>query len=201
LAHVRTDGGLHAPPEPVSSRPEWSHLPMQSKVIPGPFRRPAERGRPIDRALDAGLGFYLLLCCGLVGWFCFEFYQAMQPTRYPNLGISARELHSANETGDVPEFELTNKHEPDSAPRIASSSREPEVRTITEGASKPKMTSKIYHSDATADLKSKHAAQPRERDPMTAYGAQLFGNYRSGRSYQDPTWGSHQIPSGPQSRH
>jgi hypothetical protein len=139
----------------------------------------------------------------LLGWFAFEFYQILQPTRYPNPGVSALALPSTSGTGDVRElrvrdvqkFQIRNEAESGTATEVPSAI-EPNVKTVGEAVPQP---DKIDPSTAPAGSKHKRAEQPRERDPTTAYGAQPFvGNYRSWSSSRSS--GSYQIPSGPQSR-
>jgi hypothetical protein len=157
----------------------WSRLIM----IPAPFHRPVE------------LGSHVLMFCAWVGWYCFEFYQVMQPTWYPNNGAPAHELTSVIGIGDVRKFHIGTDAEPGSAAAIAPAS-EPEVKAIGEGAPQPKVTKKIDLTAATAGSKRKRVVQPRQRDPKVAYGSQSsFGNYRS---WGNQTWGSNGSWSGNQ---
>jgi hypothetical protein len=176
---------------------------MLSKVTPRRFSRPAAAGWRSD---NAGLGLYLFVCLALLGWFVFEFYQIMQPSRYPNPGVSALALPSTSGTGDVRELQIRdvqksqirNEAESGTATEVPSAI-EPDMKTIGEAVPQPDMTQKIDPSTAPAGSKHKRAEQPREHDPTMAYSAQPFvGNYRSWSSSRSS--GSYQIPSGPQSR-
>src|SRR5262249_25423346 len=120
---------------------------MSSKVVPGYSHRPAATRR--SSSLGAGLSFYLFVCCALVGGFALEFYQGMQPTRYPNPGVS---------------FRIQSEAEPSSAAAIPSVI-ESEMRTIGEAAPQPNMTKKIDHAATTVGVRRKPAAQPRAHDP------------------------------------
>jgi hypothetical protein len=129
----------------------------------------------------------------------------MQPTRYPNPGISANEFRFATGIGDARKFPIRNDAESSSA-AATPSAIEPEMRTIGEAAPQPNMTNKTDHATTTVGVRRKPAAQPREHDPTMAYGASpFFGNYRSWGSYQAwgsyRSWGNYQAPSGPQSKH
>src|SRR6516165_2212411 len=114
---------------------------MLSKVTPRRSSRPAAAGWRSD---DAGLGLYLFVCLVLLGWFAFEFYQILQPTRYPNPGVSALALPSTSGTGDVRElrvrdvqkFQIRNEAESGTATEVPSAI-EPNVKTVGEAVPQP----------------------------------------------------------------
>jgi len=146
---------------------------MQSKLVPGRFRRPAEARRSDDRALDAGLLIYACIYCAIVGCAAVGLYELLQPTRYPNPGVSAYTLPSRSMPVFTPPTEQQVKSED-----------EQEVKTEDQLAQNPD------RALAAASPKRTHPARPRRRDPTMDRGAQpMFGNYRPWNSYQ--AWGNY----------
>jgi hypothetical protein len=160
---------------------------MQSKLVVGRFRHPAEAQRLSDRALDAGLCIYPCIYLAQVGCFALGLYELMQPTRYPNLGASAYTLPSR------------------STPAFASAIV-PEAKTRGQVSLQADKARNSDHVTAAADSKRMHPVHPKGHDPMMDHGAQpVFGSYGPRSNYQAwgsyPSWRSYQTPSGPQSRH
>ena len=124
---------------------------MHSKFVSGHFRRHGLL-RLSGRALEAaGLASYFFIFCALVGLSAFALYQALQPTRYPNPGLPARELASSSGTGEVRAFQLRNDDKSSITPAFAPA-KEPEEKT-TEALPQPAKAKKIDH--ATTGVGSK----------------------------------------------
>ena len=187
---------------------------MLSKLMPGRNHRRADGWRSSDRALNAGLGLYVFICCALVGWFAFAFYQVMQPTQYANPGIGAYEPPSTASIGGVREVQSRSEADPGTA-AVVTGEIEPEAKTVGETTPKPEAAKKIDQAPGPAALKRRRVAQPRERDATAAYAYRPWGgnqswsnnqSWNSNRSWNNnQSWGSYrswdQPQSGPRSRH
>jgi hypothetical protein len=133
-------------------------------LVPRRFRRPAGAKRWSDRALGAGLAIYLCMCFAIVGCFAVGLYELLQPSQYPNPGVSA---YRPPTTGIL------------AAPAPIPVSIEPDV-TARADAAQPPTVKKSERATTPAPSKRTRPARSRERDPRTDYAAQpAFGSYRA----------------------
>src|SRR6516162_5140250 len=124
---------------------------MLSKHVPVRVHRPAKAWGSSESGLGAGLAFYLLLCCILVAGFVLEFIRVMQPTRYPNPGVSAHEPPSAAWADEVREFQMRQQAEPAGAAAVDAT--EPEAKTVSGAAPQSTTTKKTDQATGTAGPK------------------------------------------------
>ena len=107
----------------------------------------------------------------------------MQPTQYPNPGVSAYEPPPPTLLGD--RGIQVRSEAALSSTAAAPADIEPEPKTVGEAPPKADAAKKI----ATTGARRKRAPQPTERDASMAYGAQQsFGSYRPWGGYQP--WGN-----------
>jgi len=152
---------------------------MQSKLGPGRFRRPAEAQRSDDRALDAGLLIYACIYCTIVGCAAVGLYELLQPTRYPNPGVSANTLPSRS----TPVFTSPIEQQ-------VKSEDEQEAKGENEVAQQPSKTQDLDHATAGEGPRRTHPVRAKRRNPTTEHGAQpAFGSYRPWGDYQ--AWGNY----------
>src|SRR5579871_2527685 len=141
---------------------------MPSKLVPGRVRKPAEARRSEDLALVGGLCVYLCVYCTLVVGLALGLYELMQPTRYPNPGVSAH----------APAFRsalvLASPIEPATEAENGQG-----VKADGRAAREPGKAQNLDHATAAVAAKRPRPAHPKGRDAMTDRGAQpAFGSYR-----------------------
>ena len=155
---------------------------MQSNLVAGRLHQPAEVERLTGRDLDVGLCICVCIFCALAGCFALELYELMQPTRYPNPGVSAYQLPSEG-TG------VSAYHLPSEGTAAFTSVIGPEMKTSGEAAPQPSKSKKLDRGTAPVSVKRIRPLQPRGRDQRMAYGAQpTFGTYRP---WPYEAWGSY----------
>jgi hypothetical protein len=161
---------------------------MQSQLVPGRFRPPAEVQRLGDHALTAGLCIYAGLYLCLLGYLAFGFYAVLQPTRYANPGVPANPDRPARPYVSAYGFPSNGTNAFASAIESGAKAK----REVSDQPNKPKKPDNITMS--LKRTRTVHPAQSKRHDPRMDYAAQpAFGDYRPWGSYQ--TWSGYR-PSG-----
>jgi hypothetical protein len=169
---------------------------MQSKLVPLRSRGSDGAWRWGDLALEAGLCVQACLYFFLVGCFVLGLYELMQPTRYPNAGMSASTLPSGTGSSVVAQIVEAN----DDAIRqpsklslggtdglaLASTS---EIKANDAAAHPSNGAKQLDRATNTVVLKRSRRTQPKSRDLMMNYpGNSAFGSYLPWSSHQ--AWGN-----------
>lgn len=142
---------------------------------------------PTD-GLDAALAIHLSVYCAFAACFAFGLYMLMQPSRYPNPGLSAYKPPSAMVATYLPAFRPSR----DSMPVVSADAETAKLAMAKAETNKADMAKpdtaaqaqadaqKLARERAEAQKRQRAAAARKEwRDPRMEYAERpFFGDYR-----------------------